>query len=362
MTFSKEDANMQSSMTMNRLSVGGERSPAGSGRRKAAAILEVLGIYAAGQLAAYLIGLLLGLQLQNPLSNLAATISPADLTQITLQLLTLLLLQYAGWFLLILPIGWWYRRRKPAQYGLTLGDRSLGAHVITGAVLFAFAGLPMVLLASTNTLVPLGEQTPWREALFSMDWSTPAFWLFMAVGSFGLVPVLEELFYRGYCQARLEEDLGAPAAILTVSLLFTFSHSQYYILNVLNAGTLLATVFGSLAWGYIFYRTRSLAPTIVAHALENLPVRGISLWVELAAMIVVCIVARREIARYVKDFITLLRGMSPLWQGILFAALGALFAAALALLGDVVVLVGLGIFVIALVLEAIDRHTQKLAA
>lgn len=204
---------------MNRTSVAEERSAVGSGRRKTAAVLEVLGIYAAGQLVSYLTALLLGIRLQYPLGNLTADTSPATLVQITGQLLTLLLLQYAGWFLLILPVGWWHRRRNGTRYGLTLADRPLSAHMIFGVVLFAFAGLPMVLLALTNTLVPLGEQAPWREALFSMNWSTPAFWLFMAVGSFGLVPVLEELFYRGYCQTRLAEDLGAPAAILAVSLL-----------------------------------------------------------------------------------------------------------------------------------------------
>jgi hypothetical protein len=176
----KHDTSMEPSITMNRTSVAEERSSVGSGRQKAAAILEVLGVYAAGQLVSYLMALLLGIRLQNPLGNLVADTSPATLVEMTGQFLALLLLQYAGWFLLILPVGWWYRRRNRTRYGLTLADRPLSAHMILGAELFAFAGLPMVLLTLTNTLVPLGEQAPWREALFSMNWSTPAFWLFMA--------------------------------------------------------------------------------------------------------------------------------------------------------------------------------------
>ena len=76
------------------------------GIAKAAAILEVLGIFVAGQLIIYVFLRLLGIELRNPLTSIRPDITPAELRPITLQLTWLLLAQYAGWFVLILPIGW----------------------------------------------------------------------------------------------------------------------------------------------------------------------------------------------------------------------------------------------------------------
>jgi membrane protease YdiL (CAAX protease family) len=77
-----------------------------------------------------------------------------------------------------------------------------------------------------NAIHPLGETVPWREALFDTSWRRWEFWLFTAVLSWALVPVIEELFYRGYCQRRLAEDWGDGAAIVGVSCLLIFSHGQ----------------------------------------------------------------------------------------------------------------------------------------
>ena len=49
---------------------------------------------------------------------------------------------------------------------------------------------------------------PWRQAFFEMSWRRWEFWLFSAVMSWALIPVLEELFFRGYCQRRLAVAWG----------------------------------------------------------------------------------------------------------------------------------------------------------
>jgi hypothetical protein len=195
--------------------------------------------------------------------------------------------------------------------------------------------------------------------MYKLDWTTPSFWLFMAVGSFGLIPILEELFYRGYIQTRLEEDFGAPVAILATAFLFALSHSQYLILNPFNIGMILSTIFGALVWGYIFYRTRSLLVTILAHAIVNIPIRGISLWVEIGAMLVVLFIARREIARALADGWSMLRSLSRVWQTVGIVALFGLFAVALALLGDIVSLAGVALFIAAMVLIGIEKRRAK---
>ncbi len=334
-------------------------------QRKIAAILEVLGVYAAGQLLGYalfaLFGSLLGIPLQNPLQEITPGLTQAHLLRITGRLLVLLVCQYAGWMALVLAVGGWRRRHALAHHGLTLAGHSFGRLLKVGVLLFAVAELFPKLLSLLDSLLPLGEQIAWREALYQLDWSTPAFWAFMAVGSYGLIPILEEVFYRGYVQTRLEEDFGAPLAIVSTAFLFAFSHSQYLVLNVFNVGMMLSLLLSAVAWGYIFYRTRSLLPTMIAHALVNLPLRGAGLWIQLVLMLVVIVVARRPIARTLLDGWALLRSLSGHWQGLAVAVAFGLFAVAFALLGDLVLLVGCGCFVAALILIAIEKRRTKKA-
>ena len=342
------------------------KQPLSPGWRKVGAILEVLGIYAAGQLFGMLLFAILGslmhIPLKNPLLEITANATQSDLLRITWRLLVLLLCQYAGWLASAFAVGWWHRRRTPAQYGLTLACRSIGFYLKTGVVVFGVAELITKLLSLLDSLVPMGEQIAWREAMYKLDWTSPAFWLLMAVGSYGLIPILEELFYRGYVQTRLEEDFGAPVAILATAFLFALSHSQYLILNPFNIGMLLSTIFGAVVWGYIFYRTRSLLVTIIAHAIVNIPIRGIGLWVEIVAMLIVIIIARREIVRALADGWSLLRSIPRGWQAVGIVALFGLFAVAFALLGDVVSLAGIAFFIAALVLIGIEKRRAKFQA
>lgn len=320
------------------------------------AIFEVLGVYIVGQLVGFIIGKLLGIPLKNPLTELTPSTTPAQLLEMTWHLFGILMLQYSGWLGVAFAVGWWHRRRTPRQYGVTAAGRPLHWHVVAGVVLFAVADFPNKLLGLVDTLLPLGEQAPWRETLLTMDWGTWEFWLFSAVGSYALIPVLEELFYRGYCQTRLEEDLGAPGAILAVAALFSLSHSQYHLLNVFNVTMLLTSFLGAVVWGYLFYRTRSLLPSIVAHALVNIPMRGVASWLLLVGMALACVVARREIAAYLREGLALLRGASGRVQLVALTVGFGLFAVGSVVLGDVVLLIALALLIAALVLEWRERR------
>ena len=330
----------------------------GKRMRQIAAVLEVIGVYTAGQLVGYLLGLLLGIPFTNPLADLSAQTTPAELLSITGRLASVLFLQYSGWFALAFLVGWWHRRRGPRQYGLTRAGHSMGYIIGAGVVLFAIAELPVRLWENLALILPLDATTDWRAAMYALDWSSPAFWLLMFVGSYGLIPLLEELFYRGYCQTRLEEDLGAPAAIVAVAFLFTFSHGQYLMLNLYHIGLLIAFLFGALLWGYIYYRTRSLWVTVVAHILVNFPLKGAATWAMLVAMLIVCVLARREISQYFRDGIAFFR-TAALGKSLFPAALGfALFAIAFNLLSDIIILLGIVLFIIAVVLEALERKRR----
>lgn len=175
-------------------------------RRRAAALLEVLGVFLAGQLVVALLMRSLGLHFANPLANLTVGITNTELITLARRLFVGLMLQYSGYFLLIIPINWWHRRRGLAAYGLTKAGRSWTWLVLAGAATAALAAWPVLSVGIVNAIHPFGETVPFRQAVLDMSWRRWEFWLFSGVTSWALIPIVEELFFRGYCQRRLAED------------------------------------------------------------------------------------------------------------------------------------------------------------
>jgi len=94
-----------------------------------------------------------------------------------------------------------------------------------------------------------------------------AFIVVRAIGSILLVPVIEELFWRGWLMRWLiakdfqKVPLGtyAPSAFWVVAILFASEHGPYW-----EVGLLAGIVYN---WWMI--RTRNLADCILAHAVTN---------------------------------------------------------------------------------------------
>ncbi len=74
----------------------------------------------------------------------------------------------------------------------------------------------------------------------------------------------EELFFRGYLQEKLNENLGREVSILLTSILFTIPH----IIIEPNFISLL-TFFPSLIFGYAFYYTKSIVTPTILHYSSN---------------------------------------------------------------------------------------------
>jgi membrane protease YdiL (CAAX protease family) len=244
-----------------------------TGERRVAALLEVFGVYLAGGVLVTLALHLAGVTVHNPLSSLTVNVTDSQLLTMTLQLLALLALQYAGWFALIVPIDWWHRRRGPSAYGLTRANHSWRTLIVAGAATATLTTWPGLVVDLANARWKLGDTEPWRQALFDMSWHRWQLWLFSAVGGWAVIPVLEELFFRGYCQRRLAEDWGDGPAIVGTACLFVFSHGQYLRPDAYNVGTLLGVFAHALGYGVVFALTRSLVPSILVHALSDFPMR-----------------------------------------------------------------------------------------
>jgi membrane protease YdiL (CAAX protease family) len=244
-------------------------------RRRTAALLEVLGVYLAGALLSDQIAKLLAhwrlISTQNPLELLTAHTSNADLLVASRQLLLTLVLLYGSYFLLIVPINWWYRRRGRAAYGLTRAGRSWKTLIVAALATSALTQWPVLLHTLIDVIHPLGAMAPWRQAFFEMSWHRWQFWLFAGILSYAAIPVVEELIFRGYYQRRLAEDWGDGPAIIGTACFFTFAHRQYLVANAYNVSMIASLLFLAIGLGVVFAWTRSLIPSMIAHAIINVP-------------------------------------------------------------------------------------------
>lgn len=159
---------------------------------------------------------------------------------------------------------------------------------------------------------------------------------------------------RGYCQRRLAEDWGDGAAILGVAFLFTFTHGQYLILNPYSTLTLTGLLISSLGLGVVFAWTRSLVPSIIAHAIINVPMRPLAQALVLAAFLIIALLTWRSGAAAIAR---VFRGTGRIAAAAL-SVIGAGYAVAAQRIG-LLTLGAVGFVVIAVALEAIDRRKRR---
>jgi len=244
-------------------------------RRRAAALFEVLGVYLTG---AYLndkiVQVLVGRHLissQSPFSLLTIQTTNAQLLVASRQLFLALTLIYVSFFLLILAIDWLRRRRGAAVYGLTRAGLSARSLILAGLATACLVEWPVLIHTIVDAIHPLGAMAPWRQAYFDMSWHRWQFWLFAGILSYAVIPVVEELLFRGYYQRRLAEDWGDGPAIIGVACLFTLSHRQYLMANLYNVTMIASLLCLALGLGLVFAWTRSLFPSMIAHSVINFP-------------------------------------------------------------------------------------------
>jgi len=318
-----------------------------------AAVLEVLGIYLASDLVTAQVVRLSGVSVTNPLQNLSVNATGTELITASRQMFVSEMFGYAGLFLLVVPINWWYRRRGPTAYGLTKAGHSWKTLLLAGLGAAALTEWLVLGVSLVNYIHP-SQTAPWRQAFFDMSWRRWEFWLFSAVMSWALVPVLEELFYRGYCQRRLAEDWGDGPAIVGAACLFTFAHTQYQIPNAYSAGMIVGLLLSAIGFGIVFAWTRSLIPAMIAHAVFDIPMTLAWQGVLVAALVIGAIsIGRRGLAIGRQVF----SGGSPAAYGTL-VLLGTGYAIAAARVRSLKY-VAVGLVVLAVAIEMRDRRRNR---
>ncbi len=237
-------------------------------------------------------------------------------------------LRYGVLIGVILLLGFWRGRPGLKSYGVTLGGNRLRELVRHGVALGLIASIPVQVLMLVNEYVPLGAGTPFWDLMDRVDWDL-SFWVYAAVGSYLLVPLVEEFTARGYTLSRLKEAYSPGGALLLMALFFAFAHAQYLKTDILAIGNLITIIFGSLCWGYSVYKTGSLVPAIVAHAIVNVPMTVEYQIGTLVISVIVAFLARQGLIDYATGIWKLLTSMTDGLSVFLVLVAIAIFSATL---------------------------------
>jgi len=145
---------------------------------------------------------------------------------------------------------------------------SSAASVVIGLAVFVIWIAPDLLFGYRNSFIFNNALTgAAKSSLPPALVHNSAFLVLRCVTSFALVPVLEELFWRGFLMRWLirtdfvKVPLGTYAAssFWIVALLFASEHGPYWEVGLL----------AGIAYNWWIVRTRNLADCILAHAVTN---------------------------------------------------------------------------------------------
>ncbi|MEE2526952.1 type II CAAX endopeptidase family protein [Hyphobacterium sp. HN65] len=247
-------------------------------------------------------------------------------------ILRMFALQYGVLLGLALVFGLLRGRRSARSYALGKGSLSTAGILKWGIALGLIAGAPGTLVLFLQEVAPIGQDTPIWAALREAPHDT-SYWIFLFVGSFGLVPIVEELTWRSYAIGRLTETLAPGAAILFTALPFALLHVQYASTDPAMIATGLSVIIASFAFAFATVRTGTVWPAVIGHAITNFPadawLGGLQLALALVLFIVFFKPIRRELGQWSGLFFrwSTLQALAILAPVIALAVLAMMFQA-----------------------------------
>lgn len=147
---------------------------------------------------------------------------------------------------------WLLRKRGMADPVLSFSLKRSDPTMILWGLLVIVA--MSIVLEPLLDLFPAGQMDVMRQYVLTGG----AFTMFTVII---LAPVLEEMLFRGIIQESTSRFYGPMAGILIASAIFAIVHP--------NPQQIINAFFSGLILGYIYYRTRSLIPVIIIHAINN---------------------------------------------------------------------------------------------
>ena len=316
------------------------------------ALLLVVGSLVAGKLAAWLA--MPSRQIRDALLYAADGPNWAEAAQAEAQWLAL---RYGLTLVVALLIAWWVGGPTRRAAGLSRGGRSLLNLVGFGFVMGLLLNAPVLVGQWLHQTLGVGGDTPFWSLMRVSVW-TPAFWMFMAASSFGIVPVVEELFFRAYALGRYRMHFSAGGAILLSAVFFWVSHGQYLQPDgFLLFNSALTFIFATvLAWSVV--RTGSILPSLIAHMIVNVPLTPPLMLGAIAIAAMITVTLRAGIWRNLVDFVRTLAGLrEPIF---LLGTLGVFAGAVLLIrLYPQALLPVIGLFVLAVLVGLVRRSPWR---
>jgi membrane protease YdiL (CAAX protease family) len=151
-------------------------------------------------------------------------------------------------------------RPPPRALGLALLI-GVAAMLVGGALQALWSELLPVSLLRTFDVARLFQRTGWEQGL-------------MIASAVGLAPVCEELAFRGHLLSALRLRAGPGVAIALSALAFAALH--------LDPVRLPGLLFLGLLYGWLTWRTGSVYPAVLAHAVNNAAATALALMGETA--------------------------------------------------------------------------------
>ena len=202
--------------------------------------------------------------------------------------------QYAVLFALVALIGWMRGRRSLKSYALVRPKAGPGNPLTYGLVLGLLVSVVISIVFILQDIAPIGADTPIWAVTRDVPWDG-GYWLFLAVGSFAFVPLIEEGAWRSYILGRLGEGFAPGAALLVTTALFSLMHYQYLRADAAMMLTLFGLIIATIGFGFATLRTGSLLPALIAHTVINFPLSTEFQFARIALAVLALIVWRKTI-------------------------------------------------------------------
>ena len=111
------------------------------------------------------------------------------------------------------------------------------------------------------------------DTFFKFDYTYEHLIKLSVITSILIVPITEELFFRNYIQRELTKRYDWKFSVILTSILFAIIHINllgfFFDSTSLNFHQAYTAFFGGLISGILFYKTKSIIPSIIFHIFWN---------------------------------------------------------------------------------------------
>jgi membrane protease YdiL (CAAX protease family) len=124
-------------------------------------------------------------------------------------------------------------------------------------------GIFVILATSAVTflLEKAGIQQTQQDLFAGVRGATAGQFIGVLLAAAAIVPVAEEIFFRGYVFTAIRQRWGLIPAFATSGLLFAVAH--------LNLEAFIPILLIGMTFCWVYWRTGSLVPSMIAHAMNN---------------------------------------------------------------------------------------------